>query len=181
MHKGLREEIEATGLRLLLSDSAQGGSYPNDAIFNALVIGKRLFCKTDSVSSDVLRLAEREGLEVIGVKQGYPACTTLAISDRAAVTSDKGMAKALEKSGISTLLIPESEKIKLPPYKNGFIGGAAGKFGDKIFFLGNVNALPYCDALLALMTDEGVSALSLDEESDSLLDLGGIILHKKLP
>lgn len=178
-HGDLALRIRDAGFRLHLSHLDQESEYPFDALFNALVIGDKLFCNLSTVCPNILGYASIAGLMPIPVKQGYPACTVLPISDKAAVTADRGMAKALEENGITVLLVDDSEKILLPPYKNGFIGGAAGVFEDKIFFLGNYNSLPYAKELSEFAARFGLSCVSLDESLGSLLDLGGIILHKK--
>lgn len=145
--------------------------YPNDAIFNALVIENRIFLKKDSVSESVLSYAKANGLDVISTRQGYPACTTLAFGG-AAITADEGMAKKLSSSGIRVTLI-ENGDISLPPYEYGFIGGAAGVFGNGVYFLGDVSThrdgKKICDAIRA----EGFIPISLSDEP--LADLGRIL------
>ena len=160
----------------LLSDEKISHDYPSDAIFNALAVGDKLFAKTDTVSRAVLSLAEREGLSVIGVRQGYPACTALSLSGELVITTDSGLARAIEKNGTRVLTIPESEKILLPPYKNGFIGGAAGVFEGKVYFIGNLHAHPSADIIERELNDLGYDAVSLDPSAEALFDLGGIIL-----
>lgn len=170
----LRERL--TDLDIRLSDEEQTSEYPRDAIFNALVIGNRLFCKIDSVSREILRYADENGMKVINVNQGYPACATLAINDSLAVTADLGMARALEAEGICVLSVENTKKIKLKPFEYGFIGGTAGINESRVYFFGNVASLPYRDALEKSLRSHGCEAISLDEESDFLSDLGGIIL-----
>jgi len=161
---------------LILSDEEILAKYPYDARFNALIVKEMLFAKCDTVSKAILKIAEREGMKTVNVKQGYPACTVLALPCGRAITSDSGMARALEKNGIDTLLIEESEKIKLPPYKNGFIGGTAGILGNTVYFIGNLLAHPSGEKIRDTLARAGYEALSLDPSSDSLFDLGGLML-----
>ncbi len=160
----------------ILTDDEIFCDYPHDAIFNALGLGDKLFAKTDTVSSAVLDLAEANDLKIIKVKQGYPACTTLAVGDSFAITSDKGMAKVLRASGVEVLEIPESDAIKLPPYKNGFIGGATGVFENTVYFIGNLYAHPFGKEIERAVALRGYEAVSLDSSCDALFDLGGMIL-----
>ena len=162
--------------KFILSDEDISKTYPHDAIFNALSIDNKIFIKTDTASKNVLDLARKRKLDIIKVKQGYPACTTLATKTGFAITSDGGMRNALEKNGISVLEIPESEKIKLPPYKNGFIGGAAGILDKTVYFLGNLHSHPHGKEIEAKLKEHGYDSVSLDTSSDSLFDLGGMIL-----
>lgn len=153
-------------------DEVQREKYPYDAIFNALVIGKRIFCKTDSVSEAVLEYAKCEGLEVVHVSQGYPACTVLAISESAAITADRGMCEVLSSSGIKVTLIENGDML-LPPYEYGFIGGAAGVFGDTVYFLGDVTKHRDYEKIRTACEGEGKRIVSLS--SEGLIDLGRIL------
>ena len=164
------------GMNIILSDDGHEKSYPKDAIFNCLVIGNTLFGRLDSLSESVVSYAAQAGLRCVHVNQGYPACTTLALPCGLAITSDKGMARALVAEGVETLVISESEKISLPPYKFGFIGGAAGIFGNTVYFLGNLMAHPDGKAIENSLAAHGYACVSLDPDADSLSDLGGIFL-----
>ena len=168
-----REQLSPLGSQnLLLTDMSQGEKYPLDAIFNGLLISDILFCKSDTFSKEILAEAEREGIRIVHVNQGYPACTTLKISENAAVTADRGMEKALLKEGISVLFI-ENGDISLPPYDYGFIGGCAGIYKDEIFFLGDIKRHRDCDRICDFITSLKKKSTSLSDEP--LSDLGGII------
>lgn len=161
---------------IIVTPEMQGGKYPLDAIFNGLLIGDKLFCKCDTFSKEILAHAKKLGIKVISVKQGYPACTALKISENAAVTADRGMANALRGEGISVLDI-ENGGIYLPPYEYGFIGGAGALYGDTVFFLGDISKHPYADKILSFIKENGKRAVSLSDEP--LSDLGGIVFIEK--
>ena len=145
--------------------------YPYDAIFNALVINNKLFAKTDTVSRTVLEYAKHNGLEIINVKQGYPACTTLAFGN-SAITQDRGMAKILSENNINVTLINEGF-IKLVPYEYGFIGGCSGIYGNEVYFCGNIRLHKDADLIEKALAKEGFCAVSLSDEE--LCDIGRII------
>lgn len=153
-------------------DEKQDKKYPYDAIFNALVIGKKMFCKTDTVSPAVLEYAREKSYEIIHVNQGYPACTVLPLSDSAAITSDKGMAKVLSSHGIKVTLIEDGD-IALPPHEYGFIGGAAGVYLDTVYFLGDVTSHRSYEKIREACDAENKKIVSLSP--DKLADLGRII------
>ena len=157
---------------ITFTDDKFESTYPRDAIFNALAIGERLFAKTDTVSKSVLELADKNHLKVIKVSQGYPACTVLPIGENAAITSDNGMAKAMQKEGISVTLI-ENGDIALPPHDYGFIGGACGVFKDTVYFIGNLELHKDKDKIKEAIAKAGKSIVSLSDEP--LADLGRII------
>ena len=152
-----------------------GKEYPSDCIFNALVIGDKMFCKADTASRAVTEYARMAGLKVIKVKQGYPACTVLPLGDKAAITSDRGMAAALRAEGIRTTVIDDGGII-LPPYDFGFIGGAAGVFRDTVYFLGDIDTHPSSSLIKQAISDEGMLYESLSDEP--LFDLGRIIFYE---
>jgi hypothetical protein len=109
---------------------------------------------------------------LVDVAQGYPACTVLKLSDGAAVTADRGMAKVLSEHGIRVYLI-EDGGIALPPYEYGFIGGSAGVHDGVVYFLGDVSRHPSYAAILAALECEGLRHVSLS--GGALVDLGGIL------
>ena len=148
-----------------------GEKYPYDAIFNALVANGHIFYKEDTASRAVKDYAKEAGLIPISVKQGYPACTTLAFGG-SAITADPGMKKALSEIGIKVSLIRNGD-ISLPPYEYGFIGGAAGVCGKEIYFLGNLDTHRDCALIREAILKEGYAPVSLSDEP--LVDLGRII------
>lgn len=175
-NKALLDRLNtALGVRIKTCQAKLSNIYPNDAILNALTVGERLFIKSDTAAQEILDLAEKAGLRIYPVRQGYPACTVLPLTDSAAITADRGMARVLEGAGVKVTLISDSEIIKLPPYKNGFIGGCAGKYKDTVYFIGNLDAHPECEIIKAAISEAGLSALSLLPESDCLFDLGGLL------
>ena len=154
------------------ADDEMMAKYPHDAIYNALIMGDKIFCREATVSPAVLEYAEDHGLKVINVNQGYPACTVLALSDTSAITADEGMARVLRQSGISVTVIRNGD-ISLPPYEYDFIGGAAGVHNGHAYFLGNLDTHRDADAIKAACDLAKVSPVSLSDEE--LVDLGRII------
>ncbi len=149
----------------------RGAKYPLDCILNALVVGDRIFCKSDSVSSAIIELAERKNYKICHTNQGYPACSALAYGDKV-ITADRGLASALTKQGVKVTLISEGV-ISLPPHDYGFIGGASGVVGNKVYFFGDIMSHPDGELICKLILDDGYLPISLSDEP--LRDFGGII------
>ena len=179
-HKGVMNALQDSlpHIRIYFSDASPSQSYPNDRIYNVLVIGKYIFCKSEHIAPEIIRIANENGMTVCHTNQGYPACVTLGVGDGFAISSDMGMIETAKSLGIETLYIPESDKILLPPYKNGFIGGCAGVFRDKVYFIGNLDAHPSAKIIRQELLSRGYTAVSLDPSSDSLSDLGGILFFE---
>jgi len=146
--------------------------YPNDAIFNALVIGENIFLKDNSVSRAIINYAVENNLKIHPVKQGYPACTVLPLDSSHAITSDFGMARAMRSAGITVTKIRQGS-IMLPPHEYGFIGGASGVHEKTVFFIGNIDTHPDYPLISKAIYDIGYNLISLCE--GPLLDLGRLI------
>ncbi len=110
--------------------------YPNDVAYNCLTVGNFFFHRMDVTDSVVLESAKRQNLQMIPVRQGYTACSTLVISDTAVITADDGMEAAFLGCGIDVCKIPQGA-VLLQNFPYGFIGGAGGRISeDEILFFG---------------------------------------------
>jgi hypothetical protein len=154
---------------LILTDTHRGETYPHDIALNALSVGELLFCNVRHTSPAVLALAG----DVIDVRQGYAACSTLALTDRCIVTADPSIARAAEKRNIDVLPITPGH-IELPGYDTGFIGGATAKVGNTVWFFGDPSAHPDFAAIENACLSCGLEMRSFFNAP--LTDRGGIRL-----
>ena len=158
-------------VKISFTDDRRSKSYPHDCIMNALVIGKKIFCKSDSISDRIKEFANERGYEIIHTNQGYPACTVLSFGN-SAITADRGIASLLSEHGIKVTLINQGG-ISLPPYEYGFIGGASGVVDNKVYFFGDINSHPDRETICKAIKDEGYIPISLS--GDGLTDVGGFV------
>ena len=158
--------------RIFFIDEPLGKSHPEDSRLNAISFGKNLIVNTKTISGQILEIAEKEGFCPQNVNQSYPNCSILKLNEENAITADKGIYKKLTSLGINTMLI-ESGGISLPPYEYGFIGGASGVDGNRVFFLGNLDLHPSADEIKEFISSLGMRAISLSDEP--LSDLGGLM------
>lgn len=165
-------QLLVEGVKMHFVDELPSEEYPGDAILNMLVIGERLYVKSDTASRGVLELAKSLGLQIRHTKQGYPACTTLKLNDEAVITADRGLAKIFTEDGIRVTLI-EDGGIDLPPYPYGFIGGCSGVYGGKVYFNGNISQHPSAKEICEAIEKEGLEIVCLSK--DKLRDIGGIL------
>lgn len=142
--------------------------YPFDAAYNCLTVGKRLFHRLDSTDPVVLREATRQGYTLVPVRQGYAACSTLKVSERAVITADRGMAAAMSRHGIEVCLISEGG-IRLFGFPCGFIGGAGGAFEDEILMFGECGDLK----IREFVGKQGKRLVTFEMPAE---DFGGMIL-----
>lgn len=168
----LSEIYDTTRMKIHFADEVFGSEYPNDAIFNILVMGRRIYAREKSMSPYLKAQAIRLGYEIRNVSQGYPACTVLKLSDSAAITADLGMARALEADGIRVYRICEGG-ISLPPYKYGFIGGSGGVCDGSVYFFGDMSGHPDWSVIKSAIECEGLVPCMLCGGEPR--DLGGVI------
>ncbi len=158
-------------IKIKVSSSELGAEYPRDCALNALGCGDYVFCRVGSICRTVAELAEREGLRLVDVKQGYPACSAISLG-KSIITADEGLIRAAKSVGLGAYRI-EAGHISLPPHKYGFIGGASGIFGDRMYFFGDYKLHPSADIIEAAAAEQGLIPTSLSDEP--LSDLGGMI------
>ena len=164
--------LKGSGARFTFTADEVAPDYPRDVGLNALRMGNKLFCRVASASETLLATAKKYALEIVDVKQGYPACTVLKLNDGAAITADRGMAAILEKHGIRVTLIEQGE-ISLPPHEYGFIGGAGEVDEDRLYFFGNPKTHRDGDKIISAAEAEGLTVVPLS--GAPLSDRGGIL------
>lgn len=158
--------------RMFFIDEMLGKSYPEDTRLNAISFGKNLIVNTKTASKQILEIAKKEGFYPQNVNQSYPNCSILKLNEENAITADAGIYKKLTSLGINTLLIKSGE-ISLPPYEYGFIGGASGVDGNRVFFLGNLDLHPCATEIKEFISHLGMRVISLSDEP--LSDFGGLM------
>ncbi len=110
----------------------------------------------------------------IHVKQGYAKCNICPVTERAFITSDKGIATVCAKFGFDVLLI-ESGFIQLEGFDTGFIGGASFKISQsEMAFTGSLNLHPSKAQIEAFLNRYGVKPIYLTEQE--IFDIGSAFL-----
>ena len=157
-----------SNLTLRFSTREAGDKYPYDCLLCAAVSGDRLlYCSksTDHSITDRFRL-------LVDLPQGYVKCSCAMLGDGAIITADKGISTQTTAAGIDTLLISAGH-VELPGYGYGFIGGASGLCGDKLYFCGNLDLHPDSEAIKAFAKKHGTECISLSDRK--LYDVGSLI------
>ena len=146
--------------------------YPHDVLLNAAIVGEWLLCRPDAVADEILCYAKEKGIHVLPVKQGYAKCNLCLVSERAAITEDTGIAKALTGVGAEVLLIRPGH-VALPGYEHGFIGGSSGCDGKHVFFNGNLSLHPDGERIADFCKKHQREPVSL--ASHELIDTGSLL------
>ena len=169
--KGYNFDVPSTK-KVIKIDEQMGEKYPSDVLLNIAIVGKNVFCNTKHASKTVLEYLNANGFAIHHVSQGYAHCSTCIVSENALISADKGIIEVARKVGLDTLLI-SNDHISLPPYDYGFIGGASGSCGDKIYFCGSLNHHPDGKEIRQFCESHSKRVVEL---CNSLLhDVGGIL------
>ena len=119
------EKLRACGVNLVSGEKDPLGEYPSTALYNAARVGDKIFLNKKHADKKVLEAAEKEGLAIIDVPQGYTRCSVLAVSGNAFITSDRKIAVSGRDNGFEVLEV-NSDCVELLGENHGFIGGGGG-------------------------------------------------------
>ena len=157
----------------ICSGDRVGNSYPEDVAYNAARVGNYIICNKAFIASEIIEDAEKDGLEIIDVKQGYAKCNICIITENAVITSDKGVLSALGNFPIDVLFVDDSA-VKLRNFSHGFLGGATGKISkDKLAVNGNIKLHKNCDEIIGFAKEHSVEIISLN--TGFIEDIGSIL------
>ncbi|MCF0149882.1 MAG: hypothetical protein HUJ80_00550 [Firmicutes bacterium] len=135
--------------------------YPGDCRYNAAVVGSYIICRPQSTDPALLAAAKRQiesrrqTAQLLGVKQGYTKCNLAVLDEAHVITEDRGIARALQHSDISCLLIGGGF-VQLPGHPCGFIGGACGRVGRELIFAGDLTVHPDAAAITRFVKSCGL-------------------------
>ncbi len=160
-----------TGYEIISISESASEKYPNDILLNAAKIGDYIFGRRANISSAVISYADKNGLNMIDIKQGYARCSICKVSENAIISADPSVLKAAEKMNIEALKISEGG-INLRGYDKGFIGGASGNDGENVFFCGDIGNHSDGERIIEFCASHGKNAVSLSTEE--LYDVGTV-------
>lgn len=139
---GFSQWLEGIGAEISYLSDPMGKEYPKDAALNCCIVGDSLICNKKTVAQGIAEYFTSKNSRLINVKQGYTRCSVCVVNEKAVITSDRGIAKAVNAAGIDVLLISHGY-VNLSGFDYGFFGGAAFKIGtDQIAFTGTLDKHP---------------------------------------
>ena len=161
------------GLKVFKGDSILSSNYPSNIAYNVGRVGKYAIHNLKYTDRVILSLLEQNEISLIHVKQGYAKCSICVVNDHAIITSDKGIARALERKGIEALIITPGN-FSLPGLDYGFVGGASGLVDkDLMVFTGNLRWHPESKQIINFLKKHQIEVFFLDDQMP--LDVGSII------
>lgn len=160
--------------RLLFCYKKAGNKYPEDILLNFLYLNNTLYGKLSAIDKNLVDFCEENSIKTVNINQGYARCSTLVLNEKAVITSDLSIEKALKKDGVEVLLI-SSGNIILDGYDYGFIGGASGKIDENtVVFLGNITNHPDYRRIENFCENHNTSIKIICKDMP-LTDIGGIV------
>ena len=169
--EGLSEKLSK--YKTVRCENSVGKNYPENAILNFLYLNNKLYGKASAIDNSIREYCLKNCIEIRNVNQGYAGCSTLVVNNKAVVTSDISIEKALKNDGAEVLLISPGH-IRLEGFDHGFIGGCSGTIDKKVFFLGNLHDHPDCDRIISFISRHDAEYEILCEDIP-LTDIGGIV------
>lgn len=162
------------GIKVIRGGKTLSRNYPDDVAYNVARIGKFAIHNVKYTDVVLKHYLQNAGIEFINVNQGYTKCSTTAISDKKAITSDIAIKNRLQEIGIECLYI-EPKVVHLEGFDYGFIGGATGVLTPDIFMLtGKILDENIEHILYEFVQQEGLK-IALGS-NNKLTDLGTIIV-----
>ena len=170
MSSEFTQDLVSLNYEVSRSISTLHSKYPNDICLNALSIDNLFVHSINFTDTTLLSLVKNK--KFINVKQGYTKCSTCMVNNKAVITSDISIAKALNAEGVDVLLLPAGD-ILLPGLDYGFIGGATGLIEDNVLaFYGHLDHYLYGKEVLNFLGKHKVEPMFL--RNGKLIDRGSI-------
>ncbi len=165
--------FENTEIDIIKGDTELTRNYPGNVAYNIGRIGKYVIHNFNYTDKLTLKYLEKDNLSFIHVKQGYSKCSISIINEKAIITADRGIAKALEKYDFDVLCVCPGY-IKLPGFDYGFFGGISGLINyNELAFTGHLRYHPDYKKIINFLKKHEVKPVFLDQGIPK--DIGSII------
>ncbi|HEX2937719.1 MAG TPA: hypothetical protein VHO66_02260 [Ruminiclostridium sp.] len=169
----LKNQLQRYGFRAVTSNICALNRYPEEILLNAARVGNKLFANCSALDKTIKDYCDKQGVQVIPVKQGYAKCSVAVVDESSIITADPSIANAANAAGLDVLGIAPGY-VELKGYDYGFLGGTCGKISkDILAFTGSVRLHPDYKRIEAFCNSKKVKILPLT--NSTLIDIGGII------
>lgn len=169
----IKKKLEKLKLKVIKGNTVLKSTYPDNIAYNVGRIGKFAIHNFKYTDKKIMERLKEKKIELINVKQGYSKCSICIVNENAIITSDRGIAKKLQKYNIDLLLI-RSGYIDLPGLNYGFIGGISGLVeSNKMLFSGDIRKHPDFKNIKRFLRKHSMDFDTVKDEK--LIDIGSII------
>ncbi len=168
-----RNVLEDKSIKVIKGGKTLSRNYPKDIAYNVARIGRYAVHNLQHTDQVLKYYLEEADIEFIHVNQGYTKCSTAAVSENKALTSDVLIHEKLKSYNIDCMYI-NPEVVCLEGYNYGFIGGCAGLISERIFLsTGKILDKNILNTLKKFIQSAGYI---YDEASNGqIIDLGSLI------
>lgn len=169
------EGIANQGYKVVQGSKVPGKSYPESAVYNAVVTDNFLIHNLKTTDPVILKTFNNRKL--LHVNQGYTRCNMLPLNDQAFITSDRGIEKVLINEGLQVLFVDPSPVV-LKGHKHGFFPGCCGTLGNQVLITGSLKYHPQKVEIVNFITSFGMIVNELFD--GKLMDIGSIYTFQHL-
>lgn len=171
------DTLKSFGFEVIKGRRVIKNKYPWDIAYNVARVGDYAFCNVEYTDEVLLSILQERGVYIVHIKQGYAKCSICVVNQRAIITSDEGITRALASYDFDLLKIsPGNIELNGLPY--GFIGGASGLISkDTVAFTGDVSLHPDFEKIKNFLQKHGKKYISLDNQK--MMDVGTFIPLKE--
>lgn len=160
------------GINTVVIDDKHGNEYPDDVKLNCVTVGNNFICNKNTVSALILDHMTKNGYNIIHVNQGYTKCSVIPVTDNAIITDDLSISEKCNKAGIDVLFVSKGD-VALQGFEYGFIGGTAGRVGEKLLvFNGDITAHSDFASVCEFLNKHNVKYIFTENK---LTDIGSIL------
>lgn len=146
-----------------------GEELENSSFYNCLTNKSYVFNKAGIPDKSIIDYCNKK--QFIKLPQAYVRCSMFNITQNQYITSDQGIAQILKNNTFDYFYFNPTE-IQIKDHKYGFVGGTMGKYGNKIFFLGDILKHKDGEKLYNYINSNDLDVVCLG--SDYLYDGGGL-------
>lgn len=166
------DTLTSMNFKVVFSKNRLEKEYPYDIFLNSINISNLFLHNLKYTDPNLMLYVKNKKL--ININQGYSKCSTAIINEKAIITSDKSIAKALLNENVDVLLLPPGD-ILLPGLDYGFIGGCCGLLNKKsIAFYGDLKNYLYGHEVMNFLEKYNVKPVFLS--SGKLVDRGSLFV-----
>ena len=156
------------GISLIKGLKPLTSEHPHTTPYNACAVGDTLVHNLQYTDIVITRQFNKH----IHVTQGYTRCNLIALSPHHAITSDRGIEKALKDNGIEVLFV-DPKQINLSGHAHGFFPGCCGIINDNLIVCGSLSQLQEQNEIKEIAHKANLNVIELYD--GPLGDIGSIL------
>jgi hypothetical protein len=167
--EAIKGKLMTTGIRIYTGNINPGKTYPDSAIYNAVVTSEYIIHNLKITDTAILEAFP--GRKHLHVNQGYTRCNLIALGTNYFITSDKGIEKVLLGEGKQVLFV-DPRPVRLHGQEHGFFPGCCGILNNKLLISGSLVHHPDQAIIVSFINEAGLVMHELFP--GDLTDVGGI-------